>query len=249
MQTPKILVVEDDSDWQARIRERLEGFGYAVALASSGLEARSKLLSAPQDYALILLDPSLIRAGDDREGLVFLDQVRQQGILTPCVLLTGNLTKSLAREVLSTRTYQVSAALEKSEFTDNPASVTRTLQEAMLHFTPAANKKELNESPETHYWGIALLVGISTAAFIAVLLAAALMASSLLNAGGTIGAVLLVLSAALLFIYVLNLWIAILTGRIKGKTARAMGQDALAKIPILGSYLIKPDQTDKDRRQ
>ena len=247
MQTRKILVVEDDPDWQMRIRERLEGLGYAVALASSALEARSKILPVPQDYALILLDPSLSKAGDDREGLAFLDQVRDQGIQTPCVLLTSNLTKSLARTVLGTSKYKLSAALEKSDFVRDPALVTKTLQETIRHAEPTVEPNVPTKLPTAHYRDIALLTIVSTVALIAVLGATAAAVSWILqSAGGAVVVVLLALVAVILLFYVLNLWIAIFAGRIKGTTARKMGKDALAKIPILGPLLIHPGQEDEN---
>jgi CheY-like chemotaxis protein len=251
----KILVVEDDADWQARIRERLEGLGYEIALASSALEARTKILPNPKDYVLILLDPSLTQAGDDKEGLVFLDQVRDQGVQTPCILLTVNLTKTLAKTVLSTSKYKVSAALEKGDFLNNPALVTGKLEEATksapVTETPQETVKSARPTADhgasvvPEYWGIALLTIVSTVALIAVLWATVAAVSWLLqNAGGAAVVVLLALVAVILLFYVLNLWIAIFKGRIKGKTARKMGRDALAKIPILGPLLIHPSQED-----
>lgn len=131
MQPKKVLIVEDDTDWRERIRGRIEGLGFNAILAGNTTEARTKMLSNPLDYALILLDPSLTKSGVDREGLAFLDQVREQDIQTPCVLLTATVTKELATDALNVKKYKVFALLDKKDFADRPASVTETIKQAI----------------------------------------------------------------------------------------------------------------------
>jgi CheY-like chemotaxis protein len=101
----KILIVEDEADWQVRIREAIEGMGYDVALASTEVEAHSKFNAKPSDFSLILLDPNLTPSGDDRKGLLFLSQLRKQGIGVPCVVLTSYLSREMAKDLLASRDY------------------------------------------------------------------------------------------------------------------------------------------------
>lgn len=128
MPSKKILVVEDNPDWQARIRDRTKSMGYEAVMASSAIEALAKTLADPQDIALILVDPSLTAAGNDREGLTFVDQLRERGIQTPFVLLTAHLTKELAKELVNE--YDVVAALEKVDFLKEPTKVRNALYKA-----------------------------------------------------------------------------------------------------------------------
>ena len=96
---PVVLVVEDDDKWQGRIRRFIEGLRYAVEQASTAVEALAKLYANPQCYSLVILDPSLEEGGFDREGSALLDAMRDQGITTPCVVLSGYLDPGMASEL------------------------------------------------------------------------------------------------------------------------------------------------------
>ena len=127
---PVVLVVEDDDKWQGRIRRFIEGLRYAVEQASTAVEALAKLYANPQCYSLVILDPSLEEGGFDREGLALLDAMRDQGITTPCVVLSGYLDPGMASE-LKDGSYGVSGAFSKRDFSERPAFVARGIREAI----------------------------------------------------------------------------------------------------------------------
>jgi CheY-like chemotaxis protein len=67
----RILVVEDDADLRAVMRDLLEGESYEVVESGDGVDALAKLRSAPPP-SLILLDLMMPRMN----GWDFMDQVR-----------------------------------------------------------------------------------------------------------------------------------------------------------------------------
>jgi hypothetical protein len=76
---------------------------------------------------------------------------------------------------------------------------------------------------------------VSTAAAIAVIWGMVAAISWMLRQSQvSVLVVVLVVSGAILLFYVMNLWVGILTGRLKGKTAQQMGKDALTQIPVVG---------------
>jgi CheY-like chemotaxis protein len=201
MPPKKILVVEDEADWQKRIRERVEGMGYEVALAGSVIEARTKILASPQDYGLILLDLQLTEAGDDKEGLVLLDQLREQDVLAPCVIQSAHLDKALLKDIINNiGKYKVVAALEKTDFV-NPAFVTEQLRKAESKILrPELNSRTDKMTKEALWPFILALVGFPIVVFAILTVVVVTIPSNLLavvvGAGITL-VVLLIVSLAL----------------------------------------------------
>jgi DNA-binding response OmpR family regulator len=81
--TRKILIIEDDGAIRSTLALRLEGEGYNVATASSGVEGIEKANEQPID--LILLDVML----PDRSGWDVCRDLRQAGMTVPIVFLTA----------------------------------------------------------------------------------------------------------------------------------------------------------------
>lgn len=79
----KLLVVEDDTGLAADLRERLNGMGYAVELASNGIDG--EFLGDEEDFDGILLDLGL----PGKSGLDVLRHWRARGNATPVVILTA----------------------------------------------------------------------------------------------------------------------------------------------------------------
>jgi|SRR5215831_17781796 len=79
----RLLVVEDEGGIAGALRQGLVESGYAVDLASDGIEGRDYALSA--DYDVILLDILLPRL----DGLALLRELRRRGLSVPILLLTA----------------------------------------------------------------------------------------------------------------------------------------------------------------
>lgn len=79
-----MLIVEDDQDIRAGLRDYFEINGYNVELASDGEEAISKLLSNP-DYDIVLLDVMLPK----KDGFQVLRESQDVGISAPVLMITG----------------------------------------------------------------------------------------------------------------------------------------------------------------
>jgi two-component system nitrogen regulation response regulator NtrX len=84
----KILVVEDEKNWQDMLEGVLEGEGYFVKIASNYSEAKSALEKQP--FNLAVIDLSLI-PGDpgDRGGLQLLYELDKYENVMAAIVLTG----------------------------------------------------------------------------------------------------------------------------------------------------------------
>ncbi len=81
--TPRILVVEDDTRLSSMLRELLSAEGYDVVVASDGQRALHEGLT--QVFDVILLDRGLRLL----EGLDVLARLRSRGVLTPVLILSA----------------------------------------------------------------------------------------------------------------------------------------------------------------
>lgn len=82
-ETPRILVVEDDSRLSSMLREILTEEGYDVVVARDGQRALHEGLTQPFD--LLLLDRGLPVI----DGLDVLKRLRGRGVLTPALVLSA----------------------------------------------------------------------------------------------------------------------------------------------------------------
>jgi two-component system alkaline phosphatase synthesis response regulator PhoP len=83
MTTPRVLLVEDDPGLQLTLADRLSAEGYAVDIASDGLDALSQVKS--RAYDTILLDVML----PGLDGFEVARSLRSQGVSTPILMLTA----------------------------------------------------------------------------------------------------------------------------------------------------------------
>jgi DNA-binding response OmpR family regulator len=84
----RILLVEDDPKASRFVREGLQEEGYAVDLASDGVEGAQ--LGHLNTYDLIILDIQLPR----KDGLEVSRELRREGVDTPILMLTGRDTST-----------------------------------------------------------------------------------------------------------------------------------------------------------
>ena len=79
----KILIIEDDADFSRSLCSRLTEHGFTADLCSNGSDGLFYLKQ--ETYHLILLDRML----PVLDGMQFLQIIRQQGIMTPVIFITG----------------------------------------------------------------------------------------------------------------------------------------------------------------
>ncbi len=79
----RALVVEDDADLRARLKESLTGAGFATDTAADGIDA--EFLGDQEPYDVIVLDLGLPR----RPGLKILKHWRERGNTVPVIILTA----------------------------------------------------------------------------------------------------------------------------------------------------------------
>ena len=78
----RILVIEDDSDTQDFLKERLKERGFAVDIATTG--TRGVFMAKTNEYDLILLDYGL----PEKYGFVACGEIRHGGIITPIIMIS-----------------------------------------------------------------------------------------------------------------------------------------------------------------
>jgi two-component system, OmpR family, response regulator len=79
----RILVVEDDPETAGQLVESLAANGYQVDVAESGNDALSRGRS--ESYAVLTIDRML----PDLDGIAVMQQLRQDGIATPVLILSA----------------------------------------------------------------------------------------------------------------------------------------------------------------
>jgi DNA-binding NtrC family response regulator len=79
----RILIIDDEPNARLTFRLALEAEGYPVGEAGSGAAARERLRAEPFDLAL--LDLRLPDAG----GLDLLEQLHEEGLATPVIIVTA----------------------------------------------------------------------------------------------------------------------------------------------------------------
>jgi len=90
----KILIIEDDTHINEMLSELLGQNGYAISSAYSGTEAL--LLLSQDNFSLILLDLML----PGKTGEEVLQKARQQGIVSPIIVLTAKADKETTVKLL-----------------------------------------------------------------------------------------------------------------------------------------------------
>ena len=80
---PTILIIDDDPDMSAGLRDNLEVEGYHVVVASTLKQGHDFILQ--QYFNIVLLDLML----PDGSGISFCRQLRQQGFTQPIIMLTA----------------------------------------------------------------------------------------------------------------------------------------------------------------
>ncbi|MCD6162755.1 MAG: sigma-54-dependent Fis family transcriptional regulator [candidate division Zixibacteria bacterium] len=108
----RILLVDDDKDIIATLKECFMDFSYVVDTAVSGDEALAKVIS--DDYDLVMLDINL----PDFSGMDVLKQIKEQKSSLPVLIMTGHASTDAAIEAMK---------LGAHEFITKPFNLDRLL--------------------------------------------------------------------------------------------------------------------------
>ena len=95
--SPRVLLVDDNFDHLFLARRELEvALGCEVVTSSTGAEALRLVQEAASPFDTILLDNGL----PDMSGLDVLTRLREAGVLTPIIIITGQGSEQIAVEAL-----------------------------------------------------------------------------------------------------------------------------------------------------
>lgn len=92
IETPSILITDDDAAFRATVRDVLQPRGFRMLTAADGEETLRIVRSEP--VHLLLLDMHMPRL----TGLETVRRVRQLNSLLPCVLLSAALDEAIAQQ-------------------------------------------------------------------------------------------------------------------------------------------------------
>jgi len=81
----RLLIVEDEEVVGENLKKLLELKGFAVDWLTSGEKARSRILLYRNEYDVVILDLAL----GDMDGMSLTREVRQEGVTTPIIIVTG----------------------------------------------------------------------------------------------------------------------------------------------------------------
>ncbi len=84
----RILIIEDQVKLADSVKRGLENIGYAVDAVYDGLVGLRRILASPEHFDLIILDIML----PGLDGISLCKKIRNEGIMTPVVMLTAKDT-------------------------------------------------------------------------------------------------------------------------------------------------------------
>jgi CheY-like chemotaxis protein len=91
----RVLVVDDEEDIVEVIQDRLEAYGFTVAVAGTGLEALKRL--STEKFDGIFLDVKMPEMG----GIEALEEIRKTDKKIPIIIITSSSTREAAIEAIA----------------------------------------------------------------------------------------------------------------------------------------------------
>ncbi|MCH5373174.1 MAG: response regulator [Planctomycetes bacterium] len=122
LESPSLLITDDDRDFRQTLRDVFEPQGFRTLLAEDGEEALAVLRR--QDVHVLLLDMHMPRLS----GLETIRLVKQTDERLPCILLSAGMDEVLAEEARRARAF--SALSKPVRFAEITSVVRRALQTA-----------------------------------------------------------------------------------------------------------------------
>ena len=103
LETPRLLITDDDPAMRASLQMLFEDRGFQTRLAANGQEAVN--IVQEDQIHLLLLDMHM----PHMNGLEAVRKIQQLERRIPCILLSARLDEDLAREALQARVFSVLA--------------------------------------------------------------------------------------------------------------------------------------------
>jgi len=122
-----ILIVEDDRDWQSKLRMYLEEHNYRIEVAASTDEAIVVLCKSR--CHVVILDMRLDEPSQKDSGIKVLEHLSQHSKTTKAIVLTGY--GDIAKATKIQEQFGVLAYLDKKTF--EPEELKRLVQEVLAH--------------------------------------------------------------------------------------------------------------------
>ena len=101
VETPSILITDDDDRFRETVRGVLEPEGYRTLVASDGEEAFE--IVRTNEVHVVLLDMHMPRL----TGLETLRRVKQYKALMPCILMSARLDETVREEAVEAKAFSV----------------------------------------------------------------------------------------------------------------------------------------------
>ena len=101
VESPSLLITDDDVDFRSTLRDVFEPRGFRTYLAGDGVEALEIVEREP--VHLLLLDMHMPRL----TGLETIRRVKQVRSLLPCILISAQLDDEITQAALAANAYRV----------------------------------------------------------------------------------------------------------------------------------------------
>ena len=144
MDTPKILIADDERSIAAGLSAVLEEEGYAVDVAADGQKALESLLAGT--FGVILADLKMPKL----DGLALLQEMQSREITSECIIITGQATVDSAVQAMRQGAYDyIEKPLTAEKLNRLKALIPKALEKFQVKQTNRALASELQAL--THY--------------------------------------------------------------------------------------------------
>lgn len=148
----KIFLLDDDDSIRHLLTSLLESEGYSIIACESA--AKAKKLVYEHSYSALVIDIFL----PDLNGIEFIREIQDAGIVAPIIIITGSSELNHAREAVRLKVFEY---LVKPFKTHQFVQVIKT---AILHYELELQKKEIEEQKRKYQQELERLVDQKVAA-------------------------------------------------------------------------------------
>lgn len=159
MTANKVLILDDDFDWQDRIGDHIEKMGMQVVAANNVAKAHAKVVGDTNNFLFAFIDVVLTEKGDDREGLVLLELLKKSSIDLPCILCSGNLDVELILDVMIDADYDwIVAFVDKQDFSKRPWRISKAIDKAKAKKQITSLERIITMATPTEQVGVGIIL-------------------------------------------------------------------------------------------